>query len=134
VTVSVPARRAPAWRREFEAGKIEARRHHAADQRPAAARLGRLPPAGGHQRLRTLARQDVVADADRLDRAGVVPRDQQVGGRTGVEQPQLGGVDPVPVRALSRFEQEIDRGGMAAAAALAPGLAVPATLGMWREP
>jgi len=80
-----------------------------------------------------LTRQDVVADADRLDRTGVVRRDQQVGGRTGVEQPQFGGIDPVPVRALPRFEQEIDGGGMAAAAALAPGLAIPAALGMWRE-
>ena len=55
----------------------------------------------------------------------------------GVEQPQLGRVDLVPVRSLALLEQEQDRGGRGATARRRlrpPGLAIPAAFRMGGEP
>ena len=54
----------------------------------------------------------------------------------GVPEPELGGVDPVPVARFAFGQEEENRGAGAAGAVggqVAPGLAVVAALGVWLE-
>ena len=67
----------------------------------------------------------------------VVLVDAQSQGGAGVVVPDLHGIDPVPVRTLPGGEQVVDGGARAApalAVVVAPRLAVPAALGMGRQP
>lgn len=89
--------------------------------------------AGRHQHLRHLAAEHVGAEPVLVGWAGLIRGDRQRDRRASVPQPDLGCVDPVPVRALVRFEKEVDGGTarpLAASGFGAPGLPVPAAFGM----
>ena len=60
--------------------------------------------------LRRLTGQRIGADGDGL-RGPPVRRHRQLQRRAGLEQPQLVGVDAMPVGALAGLQQEEDRGG-----------------------
>ena len=124
--------RLPARLGHLERGELEARRDGAADQRPFAQAARRLPPAGRHDDLRPLARRELSAE-HLLDHGAVFLAHRQRQRGAGMEMPDLGGVlDPVPGRNLVLFQQEIDRGRMAAraAGAVAKGLGIPAAFRM----
>lgn len=85
------------------------------------------------ERLRAVAGEDIGAEQMFLCRAVMDGEPQRV---TGMPQPEFGGIDAVPVRALTGFEQEQDRGGEAASAVwrgLSECFAIPAAFGMRRE-
>ena len=67
--VALCARR-PVPRRQLEAGKLESRRHRAADQRPVAGALRRLPGVRRTDRLRTLAGGEIGSEPQALDSTG----------------------------------------------------------------
>ena len=54
----------PILRRHLEARELKSRRHRAADQRPVAQTLRRLPLARRHHRLRTLAGREIGPELD----------------------------------------------------------------------
>jgi len=73
-------------------------------------------------RLRPFACAQIDSQCHRLRRLAVL-RDQQAQRAAGVIVPDFGGVDPVPMRALTARQQEIDRGRCSAAAGVSPAVA-----------
>jgi hypothetical protein len=112
-----------AARRELEPLELEARRHRAADQRPVAETLRRLPNVSRHDRLRAFATGKVGTQRHAVDGTVHVGRDLEPERRSGVVMPCLDRIDPVPVRALTARKQEIDRGRYRACAVHGPGVA-----------
>ena len=113
VTLSVRSAtgaRRPALGRELEALEFETRRDRAAHQRPVAEAFGCLPDMRRHHRLRAFAGREIGAERDALDRTVAARGDLEPQRAAGVVVPDLGGVDPVPVRALAARQQKIDRG------------------------
>jgi len=106
-------RRPPLWR-QFEAGKVEARRDGAAEERPVAERLRRLPGTSRHRRLGSFAAGEVAAERQSLDASRRVGDFKQKR-RARIPMPELNGVNAMPVRALAARQQKIDRGGRTAA-------------------
>ena len=98
----------PAFRRHLEAGKLEARSHRAADQRPCTQAFRRLPCSGGHHTLRPLTGTEIRAKRQRADALAII-RNPEGKRRPRVPVPGLHRVDPVPGRAFPRLQQEIDR-------------------------
>ena len=99
----------PPRRRKLEAREAETRRNGAADQRPLAERLRRLPRAGRYHALRPFALRKVRTETDRLYRCAI-RGDPQQKRRAGMEMPDLDRVDTMPVRPLTCLQQEVDRG------------------------
>ncbi len=128
----MPLCRFPARGGQLEAGKLEGRCDDAADQGPVRQTAGRLPRPCRHHGLQDFAGGEVRAEPDppwRDGRRGDLEHER----RAGLPQPDLGGIDAVPVAALPRREQEQDRrAGTAPAIAgqVAPGLAVVAAFRM----
>ncbi len=92
-----------------------------------------LPPMRRHDELRALALEEIGPEhmpAQILAR----PRHADRQRRAGVEMPDLGRIDPVPMRDLTRLQQEIDRRRRRAAGlaprGIAKRLAVEAALGV----
>jgi hypothetical protein len=100
--------RLPAGRRQLEAFEPEARYDRAADERPGAERPGGLPPAVGHDDLRSLAVPEVRAEDPCLDLSICRSSEAQLERIARVEMPRLGRVDPMPVGQLAGPEQVID--------------------------
>src|SRR5579864_635392 len=101
--------RRPALWRQLEVLEVKARRHSAAAERPIAERLRRLPGLSRHHGLRPFAVRKIAAKHHIFD-ASLAVRDFQLERRAGVPVPDLGGIDPMPVRALAARQQKIDRG------------------------
>ena len=108
--------RLPSGGRQLKSGERKSRRDRAAEQRPVAEALRRLPGARRHDGLRLLAGGEVAAEPDSLDRRRDLAAISSSERRAGVEVPDLGGIDAVPMRALAARQQEIDRGRGGAAA------------------
>ena len=86
-----------------------------------------------HDPLRALTGEDFRTQDMRL-RIVAVGREAEGQRRARVPVPDLDRVDRVPVAALIRFEQEVDRrAGGARGLCTAPGLAVPAALRVRRQ-
>ena len=121
------------WCGKFEAFEPEARRDSAPNQRPVSKRARRLPVICRNNCLRNVRLQKRGSQNMRLVRTLRVWRDTQLQWLACVEVPYLGGVDPMPVAALSRFQQEKDRGPAWASIFSCigdPCLAIPATFRM----
>src|SRR3954464_6450370 len=88
------ARWRPARRRELETFELEARRHRAADQRPVAETLRRLPDVSRHDRLRALATGKVGPQRHAVDGIVLIVRDLEPERRSGVVMPCLDRIDP----------------------------------------
>jgi hypothetical protein len=125
----------PVGRGELEAFELEGGADGAGDEGGAVGGVGGLPGPGGDQDLGLLAGGQVRAedvDGDRL----VALLDAQGHGGAEVVQPELVGVDPVPIRPLALPQQEVDRGPRASAAVarvVTPGLPVVTPLGVRLE-
>src|SRR5688572_16038328 len=91
--------RFPARRGELEPGELESWHDDATHEREFTGRLGGLPRMCRHARLRKLR-------AEQMD--GVTEVEPQR--RTKVIQPDLVGVDTMPMRALTGTKQEVDGG------------------------
>ena len=123
----------PAGWCQLEGIEGERRRHRAADEDGAVDRSSRLPGPGRDDRLGPLAGGEVGAEHDLGHRSIVGGGDRQEERAARVVVPDLGRVDPVPVRRLVGAEQEVDGGAAAASTALGPvppGLGELAALGM----
>src|SRR5262245_36105082 len=115
--------RFPVLRGKLETGEFETRRNRAANQCPVAEAFGRLPGASRNNRLWSFAGREIGPERDALDRPSL--RDLKRKRGAGVVVPDLGRVDPMPVRALAARQQEIDRSRSCARAfgCVAEGLA-----------
>src|SRR5262245_49763156 len=100
----------PVLRGELETGEFETRGDGAADQRPVAEAFGRLPGTGRNNRLWPFAGREISPERDALDRPSRTRRDFERKRRARIIVPDLGGIDPMPMRALATRQQEIDRG------------------------
>ena len=92
--------------------------------------------SAGTDDLRAVAAQDVVAEPVSHGRSAV-SGDRQLERRSRVVVPDLGGVDPMPARAIAAGEQEEDGAAGPArrsAGIVAPRLGVEPALGMRLEP
>src|SRR5262245_16215305 len=129
------ARRLPVLRCQLEFRKLESGRDGAADQRPVAGALGRLPCMRRHDCLRGFARGKIGAKRDAV--LAVRIRDSQRQRTPCVIVPGLHGIDAMPVRAFAARQQEIDRGRSRAPvgidAFVAKRFAIMAALGMRLE-
>ena len=129
------AARRPTGRREGEAGKFEARRDGATDQRPSAHRPCRLPVMRRDQHLGHLATDD-VGPQDGFGCRAVRRRDGEDEWRAGVPEPMFVRIDPMPMRVLMRLQQEQDRGAgrpPVSSRRRAPGLTIPSAFRMGRQ-
>src|SRR5262249_35257899 len=120
-------------RRHLEAAEFERRRHDAADQRPVAQALRRLPGASRDDRLRPLAGRDVRAEPVTFLALTIRGQSQSERG-AGMVSPHLDSRgDAVPARLLAGAQQIVDRSSVTAAAlrrTVAIGLDELAALGM----
>ena len=112
--------------------KIEPGRDRAANQRPVSKAFRRLPNVRRHDRLRLLAAVQIRAEREALDRPLPAHREFEPQWRACVEVPHLGGIDPVPVRALAPRQQEID--GCRSRLAAGLGEAAGGAVGLTKEP
>ena len=118
-------------RGELESFEAKGRADRAARQCPVAGAACRLPPMRGHNYLRPLSCHQIPTKCEIL--RGPIGRfgHRQDQRRTGIEMPDLGGIDPVPVACFGRLQQEIDAGARRAAIAVCdPCLPVMSTFGM----
>src|SRR5690606_23342209 len=109
--------RPPILRRQFKALELKSRRDCAADQRPCAEALRRLPRAGRHDRLWRLPGPEI--DSEPECPLAALPRDPQPQRCAGMKMPDFGRVDVMPVRAFAGLQQKIDSSG--AGASVRPG-------------
>src|SRR5215468_10837427 len=131
-------RREVAWG-DLKAFKLKSGRDRAANEGPGPKRFGRLPHACIDHRLRSLAGQQIGSKPHAVDAA--ISGQPEHERRTGVVVPDLRRVEVMPVRALARAEQEIDRGrnatfGLArpqGSCRIAEGLAIMSPLRMRLE-
>jgi hypothetical protein len=122
----------PVGRCELETVKAEAGCHHARHQRPPTERRCRLPLAGRDDHLGSLAGREVSSKHVMLQRS-VTGRDRQPQWATIVIEPQLVGIDSMPVRPLTRSQQEVDSRARRSLSLLnrrSPGFDVPAAFRM----
>jgi hypothetical protein len=122
----------PVGRCELETVKAEAGCHHARHQRPPTERRCRLPLAGRDDHLGSLAGREVSSKHVMLQRS-VTGRDRQPQRATIVMKPQFVGIDSMPVRPLTRSQQEVDARARRSLSLLnrrSPGFDVPAAFRM----
>src|SRR5215510_8478830 len=100
----------PAPRGKLETLKFKTRGDRAADQRPVAEAFGGLPGIGGNNGLRPFAGGEIGPERNALDRRSLASRDRERKRCACVVVPDLGRVDPMPVRTLAARQQEVDRG------------------------
>src|SRR5262245_14344844 len=115
----------PAPRGKLEALEFETRGDRAADQRPVAEAFGRLPGTGRNNGLWPFAGGEIGSERYALNRRSLANRDRERKRRACVVVPDLGRVDPMPVRTLAARQQKIDRGrgGAGACDCVAEGFA-----------
>jgi len=121
---------------QLEPGKFKRRRNNAADQCPAFVRRSRLPVTRRNKMLRIFSAYNIGPQPHLGHRSFIPGRGAERQRTARMPKPQLRRVNPVPVRALPGLEQKIDRrraGPLAIRRLGAPGLAVPAALGMRQQ-
>src|SRR5688572_20125166 len=91
--------RFPARRGELEPGELKSWHDDATHEREFTGRLGGLPGAGRNKDLRVVGAQHMIGAGDREPQRGAA-----------VIQPDLVGVDTMPMRALTGTKQEVDGG------------------------
>lgn len=127
--------RMPPLRRKLEAIEFERRRDRAADEGPGTKRTRGLPLEWLDDELRTLTGAQVGPQDPPPSRlsfdAGL-----ELERCAGVEVPDLGGVDAMPMRTLASLEQEVNRrsGATRIASIVPPSFDVVATFGMRAKP
>jgi hypothetical protein len=108
--------RRPILGSKLKAGELETRRDRAAAERPLAKACGGLPGAGANDRLRPFACREIRPERDALDWRPFLLGDLEQQRRARIVVPDLGCIDPMPVRALVARQQKIDRRRRRAAA------------------
>src|SRR5260370_12546052 len=102
-----------AWR-QLDPLELKTRRDGAADQRPVAETLRRLPGVSRHNRLRALPGSKIAAERHTRDAAFAL-RDFERKRRAGMPMPNFHRVDTMPVRTLAARQQKVDYSGCGAA-------------------
>lgn len=127
---SAKDQRRPIRWRKLETGKFEAGRDYASHQRPVSQGLSRLPGIGKKKVLHLVALGEIgakraVRQPDFSMRAFRPLHAQRT---ASVINPKLGRIDAVPMRPLTRFQQEVNacrQRSPSARRRLAPSLPVP---------
>ena len=93
---------------KLELFELKPRRNRAADKRKCASTHRPLPIPRWHDHLRGLTRQKVRSQNMVLYGAFICLGNLQHKRRAGIEMPDFGGIDPVPMIVLMALQQEID--------------------------
>src|SRR5580692_8340108 len=102
------ARRDPSFGGYLKGGKLECRRNRAADQRPVAQTVSRLPSLRGDNDLGSCAPHEVGSESQPCCRARIMQRYLQLKRGAGMIVPDLHSIDLVPAGALTSRQQEIN--------------------------
>jgi hypothetical protein len=102
------AARGPFFGRHLQGRKLECRRNRAADQRPVAQTVSRLPSLRGDNDLGSCAPHEVGSKSQPCCRARIMQRNLQLKRGAGMIVPDLHSIDLVPAGALTSRQQEIN--------------------------
>src|SRR4051794_11163043 len=106
------AERGPSFGRHLKGRKLECRRNRAADQRPVAQTLSRLPSLRWDNDLRSCAADEVGSESQPCCRAGIMQRNLQLERGASMIVPDLHGIGLVPAGALTARHQEASSFGL----------------------